>query len=179
MTDSKHSSNASKVSRNIVIASGLWDRPGPFCSYLESLRTKQDFVPIEPDIEHALCRLKSVQLENASELSFYHSQSQLFATAINGLKACWHLKILAIERLDDMGKAFQAELRKKHPMAKLILAHWGASLHGYDHLWWATGIGKQIVECATDGLDSSFSGASLDFLYIISWPRKRVGIDTG
>ena len=165
--------------RNIVIASDLWNKPGPFFTYLVSLQITDEIAPVETDVQDALARLKSLQAENADHNAYDRSEAQLYNTAIDCLKACWQRKILAIEWFNDRGKAFQTKLRKQDPMAKLILAYWGASVQDFEHFWWGTGIGKNIVDCVTRDLETSFTGASLDFFEAISWPRRRVGLEDG
>jgi hypothetical protein len=162
--------------RNLVIASELWNKPGPFLPYLSSLQDK-DIRALDPDINHALDRLHFIHTDMTMRTVTISSRDELLSTAIDRLRECWWRKILSVEWLNDMGKAFLIELRNQDPVAKLILAHWGASLISINQYWWGAGTAKNIVACATQELEQEFVGGSLEFLDAIRWPRKYVGLD--
>lgn len=157
--------------RKLVVTGGLWCQNGIFSTFLANLRTKEGQVD-DPGIKHALLSLKKLESQSA-HLSLSPSQRQLYGKAIEGLRTCWLRKVFAVDWLIDVGKGFQTELRNEEVMAKLVLAHWGASLYALDKFWWAQGVGKSIVEHATQSLVSSGTRSN----FSVNWARQHVGLE--
>jgi hypothetical protein len=161
--------------RNLVIASELWNKPGPFLPYLSGLQNK-DVPELDWEVSHALDRLRFIHTDMTMRTVMISSKDELLSTAIDRLRDCWWRKVMSAEWLNDMSKAFLVELRNQDPVARLILAHWGASLISIDQYWWGAGTARNIVDCATQDLEQEFVGGSLEFLDAISWPRQYVGL---
>ena len=156
--------------RKIVITGGQWLQNGPFCCILARLNQKEG-VLLEPGPRSALLRLKN--LSSNGSVCFSEPQKQLYSKVVDGLEACWLRRIFAMDWIIDAGTDFLVELRKEVPLAKLVFAHWGVSLHKLNHIWWAKGVGHSIVEHSTNGLE--YPGTRFDVS--MRWTRQQVGLD--
>jgi hypothetical protein len=63
--------------------------------------------------------------------------------------------------------SFIMELKKKEPLALVILAHYATLLHGINEQWWAQGRGRRLVEAVCHILPSPWQPA-------IHWPKHVV-----
>ena len=160
--------------RKLVTTSGLYQQIGPFYTFLAELQDKQGQA-VRLDIKEVLHNLRKLMNETAVSLNPSPYQQQLYGEAIDGLESCWLRRVLAIEWLNDIGRDFLTDLRRKNPFAQLLLAHWGASLQALNSFWYATDIGKNLVSHATEDLVSSNPG----FAASIQWTRQYVGLDCG
>ncbi|KAF7715192.1 Sterol uptake control protein 2 [Penicillium ucsense] len=75
--------------------------------------------------------------------------------------------------LAAVDKEFVDTVRRRQPLALLILMHWGVllgELHG--RWWWAQGSGKSLVA----ELSQSLSDAGARWSEFVTWPRRRLGL---
>ena len=158
--------------RKIVVSSSPILYDGPFGSFLSGLLRKEGKLS-EPELEDGLLRLRRVHEEKLLSATLSASQQQLYSELIENLESCWLRRIFAVEWLNDAGKAFQVELQKGESVAKLLLAYWGAALHALDQLWWARGVGRHVVEQATQDLGVSSTAVEES----VQWARQRVGLE--
>ena len=158
--------------RHLVVTSGLHQQIGPFYTFLAGLQVKQGAVGSE--VKEALSRLRA--LENGSPFieDLPPCRQEIYSDAVDSLEACWLRPVFAIEWLNDIGsRGFITEIRNKNPLARLILAHWGASLHALNRFWYAVNIGKNLVMRSTENLVSS----DAEFNASINWTKQYVGLD--
>jgi len=59
-------------------------------------------------------------------------------------------------------------LGRYDPIALILLAYWAVGLHSIDHLWWARGWGKSIVEVAGQHIGAEWQ-------HYIQWPLLKTG----
>lgn len=88
----------------------------------------------------------------------------------------------AVHRMDDimafapeLGNDFAAALSAGAPLALLCTLVYGVGLNEIDDRWWADGAGKAIVhECSV-----ALRSCRAEWLEVISWARRRVGLSEG
>lgn len=65
------------------------------------------------------------------------------------------------------GAAFVQLLKRRDPLALVILGHYGVALHLYGRLWMIEGLGKRLTEAIAEELDVAWQP-------LLAWPLRRV-----
>ncbi|KAL3434516.1 hypothetical protein BDV09DRAFT_89044 [Aspergillus tetrazonus] len=131
----------------------------------------------------ALDQDTEIALNNLSMLTDEVSNSEqrnMFQEAVNLLRQCFVryansrdiASILAWLAAADKG--FVYALRCRHPLALLILMHWGVLIHELDgRLWWAQNSGSALVLELLVELQSY----QPRWKNILLWPKQKIGLE--
>ncbi|KAL4908590.1 hypothetical protein BDW74DRAFT_101938 [Aspergillus multicolor] len=130
---------------------------------------------LDPDTEAALNDLAALTDEVANS-----EQRDMFAEAVKLLRQCFAryantrdiASILAWLAAADKG--FIYALRCRHPLALLILMHWGVLIHElHGRLWWARNSGSALVLELLGELRSY----EPRWKNILLWPKQKIGLE--
>lgn len=65
------------------------------------------------------------------------------------------------------GATYVSLLKRRDPLALVILGHYGVALHLYGRLWMIEGLGKRLTEAIAEELDATWQP-------LLAWPLRRV-----
>ncbi|PLB42189.1 Zn(II)2Cys6 transcription factor domain-containing protein [Aspergillus candidus] len=177
----------SSMTENIIVVSELLRGPSNIVRISrpwlkEKLDSKSGFWDIEtseldPETNTALDELTSLGREMASTMSVEHQH--IFQGAIDVLRNCFSRYSAAkdstpvVAWLAEVDKEFFCTLRRREPLALLILMHWAVLLGELDgKMWWAKNSAPALVSEILEALRSSGIQWKGPWL----WPKKRLGL---
>ncbi len=158
--------------RRLLIAGEDHLLNSPLGCILAQLTQEPNICP-DPDIRDQLQRLKKPSHLETLLLPNSATKKHFYDRIIIELESCWVHEVLVIHWFAKAGKEFQAYLQKGEPMAKLLLASWGTTLHTLNRHWYTKDLGRVIVDMATKNLKSPDS----QMVILSTSLRQKVGLD--
>ncbi|KAI2795294.1 hypothetical protein POX_a01900 [Penicillium oxalicum] len=132
---------------------------------------------LDGDVAAALDRLARLNEETRAEVDA--QQFQTNKEVIENLRQCFTFYLSSqdpgevLSWLAAVDKEFADTVRRRQPLALLILMHWGVllgELHG--RWWWAQDSGKSLVA----ELSQSLSNTDPRWSECLAWPQRRLGL---
>jgi len=115
-----------------------------------------------------LATLEIVPLEDEALKAIY--TDTLFKLKKNLRRVAAHPGVvsLVLKWPTNVLQDYVSMLGRYDPIALILLAYWAVGLHSIDHLWWARGWGKSIVDVAGQHIGAEWQ-------HYIQWPLLKTG----
>lgn len=158
---------------SLVKNASEWIKQGNLGPYLQ-LGIMQAQAALPRDVSEALARLRyeiSASEEDENSKATYSAATALLEKAFKASALTVDDAGFAVVWLILVDHEYIDALKKKRPMAIIILAHYGVALHDSRHQWWSGKWGYQLVSAIYDSLNVESRG-------IIQWPAQRLRMDT-
>ena len=154
----------------VAVQARQWLRAGALSAMMAPIPTfDNDMRDCNEQSRHALqLLLHHVQhLSLSGNISDYYSQSgspqETYVSSIVKLGGLFPSQNGNRPTLNELigwpvfaGPPFISLLKKRDPIALVILAYYGAALHGNSHIWWLQGLGPRLVQSVNRLIDSEW-----------------------
>lgn len=157
--------------RNLVDSARGWFAHGPFGAFVKmGIMNTSAALPKDESDAIDLLHNENSALEDEKEES-----KAMFSAVINLLEKAFKAATVsandpgnAILWIIFIGHEFDDALKRRRPMALIILAHYAVILHEFRQHWWSRSWGYRLVNEVCESL-------SIEIHHAIQWPLQRVG----